>query len=52
MKDLIYLSFLQVYIHQCGMGIAHSIFIARVDTEDEKKAIEKYDILDQSALDK
>ena len=34
------------------MGVAHSIFIARVDSDEEKKAIEKYDILDQSDLDK
>ena len=37
---------------QVGMGMAHSLFIARCDTEEEKKAVEKYDILDQTALDK
>ncbi len=42
----------KVYIHMCGMGIAHSVFIARCDTDEEKKALEKYEILDQSALDK
>ena len=42
----------KVYILQCGMGIAHSIFIARCDTDEEKKAVEKYDILDQTSLDK
>jgi hypothetical protein len=34
------------------MGIAHSVFIARCDSDEDKKALEKYDILDQSALDK
>jgi alpha-tubulin suppressor-like RCC1 family protein len=42
----------KVYILQCGMGISHSLFIARCDSDDDKKAIEKYDVLDQSALDK
>ena len=42
----------KVYIHQCGMGISHSLFIARCDSDDDKKALEKYDILDQSSLDK
>jgi len=42
----------KVYIHQCGMGVSHSLYIARCDTDDDKKALEEYDILDQSALDK
>ena len=36
----------------CGMGISHSVFIAKNDTDEEKKAIEKFKILDQSDQDK
>ena len=42
----------KVHVLECGMGISHSIFIARNETEADKKAIESYDVLDQSELDK
>lgn len=41
-----------VHILACGMGISHSVFIARNETEEDKKAIEKFKILDQSDQDK
>merc|ERR1712142_649361 len=41
----------KVYVLDVGMGVAHSIFLARNETEADKKAIESYDVLDQSSLD-
>jgi len=41
----------QVHVLECGMGIAHSIFIARNESEEDEKAISTYGILDQSELD-
>ena len=41
----------KVNILECGMGIAHSIFIARNESEADQKAIETFKILDQSDLD-
>ena len=41
----------KVYVLECGMGIAHSIFIARNESEADQKAIEAFKILDQSDLD-
>jgi len=41
-----------VYVQACGMGVSHSVFIARNESEEDKKALEKYKILDQSELDK
>lgn len=41
-----------VFVHTCGMGVSHSVFLARNDSEDDKKALEKYKVLDQSELDK
>lgn len=52
-KSKIQISYIsKIFWFQCGMGMAHSLFIARCDTDDEKKALEKYEILDQTALDK
>jgi len=42
----------KVYCLDVGMGVSHSIFVARNETEADKKAIESYDVLDQSDLDK
>jgi hypothetical protein len=42
----------KVYVHACGMGIASSLFIVRNDTDEEKAALDKFLILDQSDLDK
>jgi len=42
----------KIYPLDVGMGIAHSIWLARNETEADKKAIESYDVLDQSDLDK
>jgi len=41
----------KVHVLECGMGIAHSIFIARNESEADEKAISTYGILDQSDLD-
>ena len=41
----------KVYCLDVGMGLAHTIFLARNETEADKKAIESYDVLDQSDLD-
>ena len=41
----------KVHVLECGMGIAHSIFIARNENEADEKAISTYGILDQSDLD-
>ena len=41
-----------VHILACGMGIAHSVFIARDETEADKKGIDKFHVLDQSDEDK
>ena len=41
-----------VYVHMTGMGVSHSVFIVRNDTDEDKKALEKYRVLDQSDLDK
>ena len=41
----------KVHVLACGMGIAHSIFIARNESEADEKAISTYGILDQSDLD-
>ena len=41
-----------VHILQVGMGHSHTVFIARNETEDDKKALEKFKILDQSDMDK
>ena len=41
----------KVHVLECGMGIAHSIFIARNESEADQKAIDSYAILDQSDLD-
>ena len=41
----------KVHVLECGMGIAHSIFIARNENEEDEKAISTYGILDQSDLD-
>lgn len=41
-----------VYVLKCGMGISNSLFIARNNTDEAKKAIEQFDILDQSDMDK
>ena len=40
-----------VHVLACGMGVSHSVFIARNDTDADKKALEKYHSLDQSDLD-
>jgi len=40
-----------VHVLACGMGVSHSVFIARNDSEEDKKGLEKYKILDQSDLD-
>jgi len=40
-----------VYALKIGMGLAHSVFICRNETEEDKKAIEAFDILDQSEYD-
>ena len=39
------------YIHALGSGISHTVMIARNDTDEDKKALEKFEILDQSDLD-
>jgi len=41
----------KVNVLECGMGIAHSVFIARNESEEDEKAISSYGILDQSDLD-
>jgi len=41
----------KVHVLECGMGIAHSIFIARNENEADEKAIATYGILDQSDLE-
>ena len=41
-----------VFVHAVGMGVSHSVFIVKNDTDEDKKALEKYKILDQSDLDK
>lgn len=41
-----------LYIHEVGMGISHSVFVARNETEEDKNALEKFRILDQSDMDK
>lgn len=41
-----------VYVLACGMGVSHSVFIARNESDEDKKALEKFKILDQSDLDK
>ena len=41
-----------VHVLAAGMGVSHSVFIARNDTDEDKKGLEKYKILDQSDLDK
>ena len=41
-----------VYVHATGMGVSHSVFIARNDSDEDKKALEKYKVLDQTDLDK
>lgn len=41
-----------VYVHSVGCGVSHSCFIVRNDTEADKKALEKFKVLDQSELDK
>jgi len=41
-----------VHVLATGMGVSHSVFIARNDTDEDKKGLEKYKILDQSDLDK
>lgn len=41
-----------VYVLACGMGVSHSVFIARNESDEDKKALEKYKILDQADLDK
>jgi len=38
----------KIYCLEVGMGVSHSLFLARNETEADKKAIESYDILDQS----
>ena len=40
-----------VHVLAVGMGVSHSVFIARNETEEDKKGIEKYKILDQSDQD-
>merc|ERR1712117_515075 len=40
----------KVYCLDVGMGVSHSIFVARNETEADKKAIESYDVLDQATL--
>jgi len=40
-----------VYVHAVGMGVSHSVFIARNEKDEEKKALEKFKLLDQSDLD-
>ncbi|CAB4068693.1 Protein RCC2 homolog,Protein RCC2 [Lepeophtheirus salmonis] len=40
-----------LYVIKTGMGISHSLFIVRNNSEDSKKAIEEFDILDQSDMD-
>jgi len=41
-----------VYVHMVGCGVSHSCFIVRNDSEEDKKALEKFKVLDQSELDK
>ena len=41
----------KVHVLETGMGVSHSLFLARNETEADKKAIESYAILDQSDLD-
>merc|ERR1711884_604063 len=40
-----------VYVHSVGCGVSHSCFIVRNDTDADKKALEKFKVLDQSELD-
>lgn len=41
----------KVHVLECGMGVAHSIFIARNESEAEQRVIDTYEILDQRDLD-
>jgi len=41
-----------VHVLAVGCGVSHSVFIARNESDEDKKGIEKYKILDQSDLDK
>ena len=41
-----------VHVLSVGMGISHSVFIARNETDADKKALDKFQILDQSEMDK
>ena len=41
----------KVHVLECGMGIAHSIFIAANENEEDAKAIATYAVLDQTDLD-
>jgi len=34
-----------------GAGLSHSLFIARNQTEADKKILEKFPVIDQAALD-
>merc|ERR1712021_92276 len=40
-----------VHVLAVGCGVAHSVFIGRNETDEDKKALDKYKILDQSDLD-
>eukprot|EP00096_Caligus_rogercresseyi_P007137 TRINITY_DN246_c0_g1_i1.p1 TRINITY_DN246_c0_g1~~TRINITY_DN246_c0_g1_i1.p1 ORF type:complete len:446 (+),score=137.97 TRINITY_DN246_c0_g1_i1:423-1760(+) len=42
----------KAYVIKTGMGISHSLFIVRNSSDEDKKAIEDFDILDQSDMDK
>ncbi len=40
-----------VLCYRVGAGYSHSLFIVRNQTEQDKKEIEKFPVLDQSKMD-
>ncbi|XP_023334185.1 protein RCC2 homolog [Eurytemora carolleeae] len=41
----------KVHVLRVGAGLSHSLFIARNQTEADKKILEKFPVIDQAALD-
>ena len=41
-----------IFIEQVGMGLAHSLFLARPSDEKEQKKLDAIPVLDQSDQDK